>query len=151
MDDIDGVVVVEKEAYGYSVTLDITDPEWVLVMDEVGGNNNQKRDRNVGGELQTYERGRIPRRKINTKDKHYTLLGLTLISGKPLMCITIFARESPSTITETELDLNAETIGSLSDEGFFAEYSGPGKRFPGGTTCNFRGMYIPCLCRWSTK
>jgi hypothetical protein len=44
-----GVECAEKDAYGCKVTIDITEPDWVLVMDEVGGNTNQKGDGNVGG------------------------------------------------------------------------------------------------------
>ena len=120
-------------------------------MDEVGGNTNQKGDGQVGGELQMCELGKVPQRKINTKDKHYTVLGLTTISGKPVMCIIIFSGEQPSTIVETGLDLEAETFGDPNGADFFENNSGPGKRFPGGPTCNFKGVDIPCLCRWSSK
>jgi len=34
---------------------------------------------------------------------------------------------------------------------FFANNSGKGKRFPGGSTCNFKGVEVPCFCRWSKK
>ena len=149
--DKSGVECAEKDVYGCKVTIDITDPDWVLVMDEVGGNTNQKGDGNVGGELQLCERGKVPKRKINTKDKHYTLLGLTSIAGKPVMCIVIFAGETPNTLTETGLDLDAETYGCPTDADFFEQNSGPGKRFPGGPTCHFNGVDVPCLCRWSTK
>lgn len=36
--DINSVVMDEAKAYGCKVNLDVTDPDWVLVMDEVGGN-----------------------------------------------------------------------------------------------------------------
>ena len=49
--DIDDKVVEESEAYGCKVNLDITDPDWVLVVDEVGMITHQKGDGNVGGEL----------------------------------------------------------------------------------------------------
>ena len=68
--DIGGNIVQAKNAFGCKVTHNIDEPDWVLVMDEVGGNTNQKVDGNVGGELQMCERGKIPQQKINTKDKH---------------------------------------------------------------------------------
>ena len=67
------------------------------------------------------------------------------------MCIVIFAGEIPNTLTETGLDLEAETFGCPTDADFFDQNSGPGKRFPGGPTCHFKGVDVPCLCRWSTK
>ena len=63
------------------------------------------------------------------------------------MCVVIFAGESPSTLVETGLDLEAEVTGDLSDDDFLAKNSGPGKRFPGGPTCHFNHIDIPCLCQ----
>ena len=103
-------------------------------MEEVGGNTSQKGNGNVGGELQLCERGKTPKRKINTKYKHYTLLGLISISGKPVMCIVIFTGESPITLTESGLDLDAEAFGDHSDVDFIEQNSGPRRRFPGGPT-----------------
>ena len=122
-----------------------------LVVDEVGGNTNQKGDGNVGGELQLCEAGNTPQQKINTKDKHYTVLGLTALTGEPVMCIVIFAGNKEHAIVETGLDLSAPTIGSPNDADFVEKNSGKGKRFPGGPTCQFKGKTIPCLCRWSKK
>ena len=28
---------------------------------------------------------------------------------------------------------------------------GPGKLYPGGPTCIFKGKEVPCLCRWTAK
>ena len=105
--DIGWNIVQETNEFGFKVTHNLHKPDLVLVMDEVG----QKGDGNVGGELQICERGKIPQRKINTKEKHYTVLGLTAISGNLVMCITIFSGEQPSTIVETRLNLEAETVG----------------------------------------
>lgn len=58
--DIHGKVVHETDAFGCKVTHDIEEPDWVLLMDEVGGNTNQKGDGQVGGELQMCERGTVP-------------------------------------------------------------------------------------------
>ena len=143
--NIGGLVVEEKDAYGYNVMLDITELDQVRVMYEVGRNTNQKGDGSVGGELQLYERGKIPRRKVKTKDKHYTVLGLTSISGKTVMCIVISAGETPRTITETGLELDAETYGDLINVDFIEQNSGPGRRLPGSPTYNFDGVDVPCL------
>ena len=58
--DIHGKVVHEIDAFGCKVTHDIDEPDWVLLMDEVGGNTNQKGDGQVGGELHMCERGTVP-------------------------------------------------------------------------------------------
>lgn len=75
------------------------------------------------------ERRKILQRKINTKDKHYTVLGLTAISRKPVMCIIIFSGEQLSKLVETGLDLEVETVGHSGDEDFFENKSGAGKQF----------------------
>ena len=49
--DAHGSIVEESDTYGCKVNVNIIDPDWVLVMDEVGGNTNQKGDGRVGGEL----------------------------------------------------------------------------------------------------
>ena len=67
------------------------------------------------------------------------------------MSIIIFSGEQPSTIVETGLDIEDDTVGHPDDGGFFENNSGPGKQFPGGPTCNFCGVDIPCLFRWSSK
>ena len=141
-----GEEVNEDDAFGCKVTHKITRPDMCLVVDEVGGNTNQKGDGNVGGELQLCESGKTPQQKINTKDKHYTLLGLTALTGEPVMCIVIFAGTKEHAIVESGLDLSAPTFGSPSDPDFFEKNSGKGKRFPGGPTCKFKGKQIPCLC-----
>lgn len=46
--DAHGSIVEESYAYGCKVNVNIIDPDWVLVMDEVDGNTNQKGDGMVG-------------------------------------------------------------------------------------------------------
>ena len=53
--DIDGNTIGESDAYGCNFNVNITDSDWVLVMDKVGGNTNEKGDGNNGHELQIYE------------------------------------------------------------------------------------------------
>ena len=62
------------------------------------------------------ERETVPQQKINTKDKHYTVLGLTTLAGKLVMCIFIFTGETPRTIVETGLNLEAETEVHLDND-----------------------------------
>ena len=149
--DKDGKEVKEDDVFGCKVTHNILHPYMCLVMDEVGGNTNQKGYGNVGGQLQLCKREMTPQENINTKDKHYTLLGITTMTGEPVVCIVICSSIQPNAMVETGLDLMAETIGSAIDDNFFEKNSGKGKKFPGGPTCKFEGKQIPCLCRWSKK
>ena len=64
---------------------EITYPEYCVIMDEVGGNINQTGDGDVGTEKYFCETGRIPQEKVSKNNKHFTLLGLTLLTSTPLM------------------------------------------------------------------
>ena len=129
----------------------ITRPDICFTMDEVGGNISQKGDGAMGGELFLCEKGKTPQQKISTKDKHYTVLGLTNLEGKAVMCVVIFSGTKRAPLTEMGLDLTADVIGNVGDCNFFENNSGTGMRFPGGPSCEFKGMTVPCLCRWSEK
>ena len=85
------------------VTIDITKPEMCVVADEVGGNTSQKGDGLVGDELMLIKPGQVAQRNITTKDKHYTLLGLILLTGEPLMCVVIMAGDNPKPEVKLEL------------------------------------------------
>ena len=146
-----GNEVEEKDAFGCKVTHDILHPDYIICMDEVGGNTSQKGDGHIGGELMLCETGTSPQRKINTKDKHYTVLGLTTLSGKAVMCCVIFAGVNENPLCETGFDWEAEIIGKTTDTDFVKKNTGKGKLFPGGPVCDFQGKKIPCFCRWSPK
>ena len=122
-----------------------------IVVDDVGGNTSQKGDGLVGGELLLTEPGQVAQRTISTKNKHYTLLGLTLLTGQPLMCVLIMAGDTPKTEVETGIDIFAQQIGVPTDRDYVLNNTGEGRRFPGGPTCKVRGVDVPCFIRWSTK
>jgi len=139
--------VVEKEdACGYKVTIDITKPEMCVVSDEIGGNTSQKGDGLVGGELMLTEPGQVAQRKISTKDNHYTLLGLTLLTGEPLMCVVVMASDNPKPEVETGIDFFAEQIGASIDRDYIINNTGKGHKFPGGPTCIIRGVRSYASC-----
>ena len=87
-----------------------------------------------------------PQEKINIKDKHYTLLGITALTGKSVMCIVIFSGIQTNAMVDIGLDLTAETLGNETDDDVFGKNSGKGKKFMGGHMCEFKGEQIPCLC-----
>ena len=69
-------IVAKEDAFGCKVTHNITHHDHVIVLDEVGGNTSQKGDGHISGELMVRETRKAPHRKINTKRKYYTCLGL---------------------------------------------------------------------------
>lgn len=76
-----GEEVEEKDAVGCKVTIDITQPEYCIVADEVGGDTCQLDDGHVGRERMVCEAQTI----ANSKAQHFTVLGLTLLTGEPLL------------------------------------------------------------------
>ena len=60
-----------------------------LVVDEVGSNLSQKGDVHIGGQMYMCERGAILQVKVQHKEKHFTLLGFTSLSGRPVLCLVI--------------------------------------------------------------
>ena len=53
------------------------------------------------------------RTKSILKDKHYTLLGLTMIFDEPVMCIMIFTVVRKKSQWETGLNLGGKREGSM--------------------------------------
>ena len=147
--DKEGNIVEEPDAFGCKVTHQLTHPDYCIVMDEVGGNIHMTGDGDIGGEQYLCEKGTIPQMKTSKGDKHFTLLGLTLLSGEALMCVVIFSGKRRNTMVETGIDMFAEEFGQVSDRDYILKNSGKNKRFPGGPTCTHRGIDIPCLCEWT--
>jgi len=149
--DRNGNICDEKDALGCKVTYDLIHPEMCVVGDEVGGNLNMSGDGHVGGEKLLCAKGTIPQQKTSTRDKHFTLLPLVLLTGKPLMCVMIIAGKKPDVLVEMGINSAAEMNGKEGDEDFFDKNSGAGKLYPGGPTCTVRGIEVPCFIRWSTN
>ena len=83
--------------------------------------------------------------KSSTKDNKYTVLELTNLEDKPMMCIIIFMDIKHPTIVERGLDIQAVVFGDLSSRHFFKENIMSIKRFHNGQTCEYIRHSIPCL------
>ena len=112
------------------VNYKLTHPEMCLVVDEVGANLNQKDDGHVGGQKFMCEVGAIPQIKVSTKDKHFTLMGFTSLSGEAVMCLLILTGVNEKVEVETGIDLTAPTYGDYDDDDYFDQNCGKGKMFP---------------------
>jgi len=143
----DGDHVEEGDSFGCKVTLDITKPEVCVVSNGIGGNTSQKDDGKIGGEKWLTKPGTIPQRKLSTKNKHYTVLSLNLLDGRPLMCVVIMAGENPKAEVETGIDVFAEGLGSVGDDDYFEKNTGKDKKYTCVPTCTMRGVKVPCLMR----
>ena len=113
--DCDGNICSEQEAYGCKVHHQIIIPDMCLCGDEVGGNISMKGDRQVGGELFVTEKGRVPERKVPTKSRKFTMIGLTALTGDPVMCVIIIEGTRPNGSIEARIDFTIQPKGDPSD------------------------------------
>ena len=78
------------EDFGCKVTHCIKHPDMCIVGGGVGGNSSQRGDGRIGGTLHVCKRNVTPQSKTFDKDKNFTLMGLTTLTSKRLMCCLIF-------------------------------------------------------------
>ena len=60
--------------------------------------------------------------KKSTKDKHFALLPLVVLTGKPLMCIIIIVGKKPDVLVEMGINNGAEINGEEGDADFLEEF-----------------------------
>ena len=120
-----------------------------LVLDEVGCNTSQETDNAVGGELLLTGRDDQAYCSVATRTNHFTVLGVTALSGDPVLCVVIISGKKGDIPVSTGVDWNAveDELNSNIEEGdeirFLNNNTGSGKMFPGGPICNFKGKDIP--------
>jgi hypothetical protein len=85
---------------------------------------------------------------VTTNNKHFTILGLTVATGEPLLCLVIFASKregkygtrasgiymtiTPNYDDNGQLDINDESFGN-------------GNYLTSSPSCYFCGKNVPCL------
>ena len=139
-------MVTEANVFGCMVTHDLIQPDYCVVGDKVGGNLNMIGDGHIRGQCPV---GSVPQKKVSKKEKHFTVLPLTLLSGEPLMCIIIISGVRYNVLLGMGLDGSADMVNNVSDSDFIQNNSGAGKLFPDGPSCIFNVKTIPCFIRRS--
>ena len=137
----------ESEATGEEVKYRILHPNYILHVNEVGNHTCQFDDGHKDGQKYIVERGFQPRTSCSASETHWTTLGFTSGTGKPVLCGIIFAAETLS----VEERLGIDFFVKCQDDMFSKENYGPGKYFPGGPKCKFQGHKIPCYVTRSSK
>ena len=146
-----GECVSRDQAVGEKVKYKITHPEHIIYVDEVGNNTCMKDDGSKGGQRFLTARGSQARKTSSTSDAHWTTLGFTASNGQPVMCAIIFASQTLSTEERLGIDIFAPMPSTDTNTMSSMEHHGPGKWFPGGPRCEFRGHKIPCYIGTSPK
>jgi hypothetical protein len=80
-------------ALGLPCNIKIIHPEYLLFFDETGCNTNQKKDGHNGGQKFGCGRRMTPKQISSTRDRHFTVLGLTAATGEPVLCVVIFTSD----------------------------------------------------------
>jgi len=142
--NMEGQVCEKEEAFGRKATHTLTRPDMVLFVDEVGCNTSQVGDGHVGGQKKIVPRGTVPKETATTNDHHFTLLGFTSATGEPVMCAIIMEGKSINSDVVTGIDVFALKVGNETDPDFIQNNTGPGKLYPMGPTCEFKGKQVPC-------
>ena len=144
--DVNGNACDEEQAFGSrKATHTLTRPDMVLFVDEVGCNTSQVGDGHVGGQKKIVPRGTVPKESATTNDNHFTLLGFTAATGEPVMCAIIMEGKSINSDAVTGIDVFAQKVGNETDPDFVQNNTGPGKLYPLGPTCEFKGKQVPCV------
>ena len=146
--DRKGNPCLEEEAHGCKVHHRIIRPDLCFCGDEVGGNISMKGDGYNGGEKLVGERGTISQQKTSTRNRKFTMIGLTSFDGEPVMCVLILEGKLPNGSIEAGIDITVHPDGTTTDSDFIIKNCGKGKYFPGGPECIYRGKTVPALIRW---
>jgi hypothetical protein len=134
---------------GLATDIKLIHPEYFLFFDETGCNTNQKKDGHYGGQKFGCGRGMTPKQICSTRDRHFTVLGVTAATGDPVLCVVIFASEKTNGVIANwaeGIDIMVDPVKDEQGEIILSEVNfGEGKYFPSGPTCCFRGKRIPYL------
>ena len=114
----------------------------------------------MGGRLFLTGPGMVAAILSSKKDRKFTVIGLTALTGEPVMCVIIIEGSKGNLLLETGIDMDQIEhidIESYEDAAASTEYntdfllnnSGPGKLFPGGPTCHFKGKEIQSMVRFT--
>eukprot|EP00978_Attheya_sp_CCMP212_P026409 scaffold86813_cov51-Attheya_sp.AAC.1 len=149
--DKDGNGVKQGQAMGRKNTHRLIHPDYTLHVDEVGGDTSQKGDDHDGGVKFLTAPDTIPTTGTADNANHFTTMCFAAGDGKPVMCVVIMTGVQQKTVHEIGIDMLADCEGTVDDPDYYENNIGPGKRFPGGPTCEFRGKTVPCMICWSKK
>jgi hypothetical protein len=159
--DKEGTEVTNKEdMYGRPTKYNLTHPEKLIFVDELGENTSQENDGNKTGTKYTTGKGWRAQQQNSFTGCHYTPLGFTAATGEPVMCSFTSAADrlkdhdklgfnccSPDW-KEVMENWDHDQIGGLLTE---ENIRGLDKIFPCRPTCEFDGKTVPCFVAWTPK
>jgi hypothetical protein len=116
--------------------------------DEVPTDINQKKDGQIAGTNYCVGKGTRENIKSNTNGgTRFTVIGLTVALGDPVMCIVIFAGKE---LTYKQW-MGHDIWAGFNRDSSIRDNIGPERAFPGAPTCHFCGKDLPALIACSPK
>ena len=88
-------------------------------------------------------------KKISTNNKKFNLIGLTALTGEPVMCAVVIEGKIPDRSVEAGIDIRVSPTGSFPDNDFVLKNCGNGKHFSGCPECSFQGKKVPVFICWN--
>jgi hypothetical protein len=160
LDKEGNIVMDEEHMYGRPTKYNLTHPEKLIFVDEVGDNTSQANDGNKTGTKYVTGSGWRAQKQNSFTDCHYTTPGFTAVTGEPIMCAIIIAADKLK--SHEKLGFNCcspdwkegiEDWGEDQISGILTEENmrGLNKILPCGPTCEFNGKIVPCFVGWSSK
>ena len=139
-----------EEQYGETSDIIIDLPDHLLFADETSVNTSMKDDGNCGGEKVSVENNNSKARVlVSTSENRATVFPVTAATGEPVVCVVIFCSMSSRVSCCMHTGIDIKKTPQLDSTGIpdwrNKENHGPGKYFPGGPVCNFRGKRIETL------
>ena len=149
--DKDGETVsddVAKQQNLLPSTYRLLHPEGALNADEIGHNTNTTKDKLQGNEKRIHVNGERAQKIASESDVAWTMLAVTALTGETVCCVVIIEgkRLAAQDLTGEDIMVSPRS-GNLSWDN--QTNHGPGKRYPGGPTCFFRGKVVPALVTFS--
>ena len=106
--DGNGCECEEEKSYGRKVTHIITHPEMCIIRDEVDTNTSQKGDGHKGVVKFLVQKGSTPLIRASTKECHSIVMGMTELTGEPVMCVCVLRGIKEEASVEVGFDKSAE-------------------------------------------
>ena len=96
-----------EDAVGEKVEYQLSQPDHILYVDEVGNNTCQKEDGGKCGQKKLVGKGTEASTACSTSDAHWTTLRFTAGNGEPVVCFIIFASETLTVEERLGVDIHA--------------------------------------------
>ena len=107
---------------------------------------SMKGDGHAGGEFLLTARTSVGQRKFSTRNKKFTLSGLTSFSEETIMCVIIVEGKLPNcAIKKAGIDITVTPEGIINDPEIIFNNSGNGSYCPRWPECIYRGKKVPAL------